>query len=564
MRLAGLDLSRRHALVVVLVVAGSVATGAWFVRPLFHSAWYENHDMVSYPVRAIEYVVGWREGSWWPRWAPDLYGGFGCPFFNFYAPGLFIASGALMLTGLTATTALKVALVLFTALAATAMIGAVHGETRRYDAAAVAAVAFVFMGYHLTQVYVRGDLAEYCAICLSPAVVWAYRALGRVDSRRLPALGVIAALAHAATLLVHTITGQWLTEFVFVIDAVMVWRCWRHRERPRALAIALTFVCACGLTAIYSIPALLDRPEVHIDRMTVGSLATTRNMIRVGWLFERGFFYVGEALMLLPVVAAAAMVRRRAFVPRVAGWTLLAFVPILTMPAIAAPLWAWLPFGAYIQFPWRLLGFVSLFGAIALGASWAELIPARLALAWPLAVIACAGIAVDGWHSLPRIVPLTEAQVPQSATQIAHGIYSTVISDEYVPRVVVVKPSNPQPQYVLAASNVRVESALRSGTGYRLEVSADGPGSVDLRAFWFPGWKVRSRGSATEPTVGPSPLGYLRLHLPERGHYYALVYFGTTALRAAATTASLLSLLVLVLGLRRLRRAASSTAGTAP
>jgi hypothetical protein len=44
------------------------------------------------------------------------------------------------------------------------------------------------------------------------------------------------------------------------------------------------------------------------------------------------------------------------------------------------------------------------------------------------------------------------------------------------------------------------------------------------------------------------------LRLPAKGYYRIRVYFGLTALRAAAGVASLLSALALLFGLRRLRR----------
>ena len=122
------------------------------------------------------------------------------------------------------------------------------------------------------------------------------------------------------------------------------------------------------------------------------------------------------------------------------------------------------------------------------------------------------------------------------------------------------KPPSPLTEYVFGANNVHVDSALRSGTGYKLEVSTESGGFVDLRAFWFPGWKVKSKAGAPTPIVEPSPIGYVRLRLPARGHYYALVYFGSTPIRTAATIVSLLSLLVLIAGLSRLRRPVAATA----
>lgn len=545
----------RRWLPPLIVVVVALAVGVRFIWPLFDVHWYQTHDMVAYPVRAIEYVAGWRSGALWPRWAPDLYGGYGCALFNFYAPGLFIVTGVMMALGASAVLALKLALVLFTALGALGVFGAVWGEGRRADAATFAALVFVFMGYHLTLVYVRGDLAEYAAICLAPTVIWAYRALGRVPAARLVPVALVAAVAHAATLLVHTLTGQWLTEFVLVVGGVTAWQAWRGGDRRRVTVMAITFVGACGMTAIYALPALLDRPLVHIERMTEGGLATTRNLIALGWLDTVGFFYVGKALLLLPVAALAALAWRRRFVADVVAWTLLALTTIALMLSWAGPLWSVLPFGAYIQFPWRLLGFFSLFGALAWGAIWRELVPARAAIAWPLAIVLGAAVVHDGWRNRPPMAPMTEREVPATAQEIAHGIHTTVISDEYLPKTLLVKPDKPLTRFATSTDGGATIAALwRSGTGYRLEVSGDRGATVDLRAIWFPGWQVATRGGPRSVVVEPSPIGYVRVRLLDHGYYRLYVHFGLTLERGVAAALSLLSLVALVLLLLRQRR----------
>src|SRR5258707_12579986 len=108
---------RRHWPVLAVVV-GALAAALILCWKLFDAPWYQSHDMVAYPVRAIEYVASWKAGALWPRWAQDLYGGYGCPLFNYYAPGLFIVSGVLMLFGASALLALKLAVVAFTVLGA--------------------------------------------------------------------------------------------------------------------------------------------------------------------------------------------------------------------------------------------------------------------------------------------------------------------------------------------------------------------------------------------------------------------------------------------------------------
>ncbi|HWE30212.1 MAG TPA: hypothetical protein VHB97_19535, partial [Polyangia bacterium] len=89
------------------IIALLLVTAAVSLWPLTLSYWYQNHDMVAYPVRLLEYVGAWRAGAIWPRWAPDLYAGYGCAFFNFYAPGVFVIAGVPLLVGASAATALK-------------------------------------------------------------------------------------------------------------------------------------------------------------------------------------------------------------------------------------------------------------------------------------------------------------------------------------------------------------------------------------------------------------------------------------------------------------------------
>ena len=538
---------RRRLAVAAAGIVAALVVGTLFVWPLFGSAWYESHDMVAYPVRAIEYVEAWKSGAWWPRWAPDLYGGYGYPLFNFYAPGLFIVSGIFMTFGASALLGLKLALVLFTAGGAAGMFAAVFGEYRRVDAAAVAAAVFVCMGYHFTLVFVRGDLAEYCATCVAPSVIWAYRAIGRVPAARVPRMAIVAALLHAATLIVHTLTGQWLTELLAVIAGATAWSAWRRQERARAFVLAFTLLAGCGLTAIYSIPALLERPLVHIERMIQGGLAVTHNMVvKLPYLAQRGFFYVGWPIVLLPVLAVAAMIRRRRWLGDVAAWTLATAAMIVLLLEISTPLWSYLPFGAFIQFPWRLLVFVSVFGALACGACWRWLVPERAAIALPLAVVAIVAIAYDGWRDLPaRIPPMTADRVPASGLIVARQRHTTVISDEYLPRGVLIAPP-PDAAYVVQGDRANVESSLRSGTGYKLEVSADRASTLDLRAFWFPGWKVKPLSGPERPVLRMSPNGLVRLFFPSRGYYRVVVYFGVTWLRGLAALCSALALMALL------------------
>ncbi len=550
---AGAPSQWRRRVAWAAIAATLLVTAATSLWPLTRSYWYQNHDMVAYPVRVLEYVGAWRAGAIWPRWAPDLYEGYGCAFFNFYAPGVFVIAGVPLLLGAKAATALKLAILVFTLAGFAGIFGFVWSETRRADAALLATLIFGVYPYHATQLFVRGDLAEYSAGCVAPLVFWAYRALARAPAERALRVGCTAAGLHAATLLTHTLTGQWVTELLFLLVVYQAQRAWRGGDRWRALLFVVVFGGGCGLTSIYALPALLERPLVHIERMTQGGLATMRNFIDAAWVTTPGFFFVGRAILLTPFVAIAACLRRRRPLALPLVLATVTLVLGALMLRFAMPLWRWLPFAEYIQFPWRLLSFIGVFGALAWGVAAAELLPRRARIAWPIVALVALAIGWDSRRGFPDTQPpMAEADVPASTAQIAREWHSTVVSDEYLPRGTP-KPS-PRPGFFVGQSDAAVDSILRSGLGYKLDVGGEAGSTVDLHALWYPGWQVETRSGPTAAQLGRSRQGLVQLTLPQKGYYGLRVTFGLTPLRLVATLLSWLSLALLVASLWWLRR----------
>ncbi|HEX4457393.1 MAG TPA: hypothetical protein VIA18_05465, partial [Polyangia bacterium] len=272
----------------------------------------------------------------------------------------------------------------------------------------------------------------------------------------------------------------------------------------------------------------------------------------------------GRAIVFAtPLVALAACARRRR---PLAGPLVLAAMTMLLgalMLRFAMPLWRWLPFAEYIQFPWRLLSFVGVFGALTWGWAAAELLPRRAFIAWPIVILVALAIGWDSRRSFPADhAPMTTAQVPASTAQIAHEWHSTVVSDEYLPRGTP-KPQ-PRPGFFVAEDGASVDSILRSGQGYKLDVGGEAGSTVDLHALYYPGWQVETRSGPTNVQIGPSPQrGLVRLTLPQKGYYALRVTFALTPLRLVATLLSWLSLVLLVTLLWWLARRMRSPLATA-
>src|SRR5688572_32128108 len=112
------------------LVVGVIALALVSCLPLFDHFFWMTHERTSYVMRVVEYARVLSLEHDWVRWCPDFYGGFGSPFFNYYAPGVYALSALGVYAGLLPTTALKLVVILATLLATVGVLGWVRFETR--------------------------------------------------------------------------------------------------------------------------------------------------------------------------------------------------------------------------------------------------------------------------------------------------------------------------------------------------------------------------------------------------------------------------------------------------
>ena len=237
--------------------------------------------------------------------------------------------------------------------------------------------------------------------------------------------------------------GLWGTGVVAVMIACSLGGLYRQQQTRRALLLVSTFAGGILMSSFYTLPALLEKKFVRTETMVVAWAAPQNNPLAWPALFERGPHQVGPLIALASLVAVGGYVLRR----RMAGQALLWLVgsitlTLLTLP-LASPLWEAnvIPFGAFIQFPWRLIGPASLCAAVALGIGWAHAFPARLVarlLAIPVLLV---GVSL----AVPHISfePMKADKVLLSTGRIGSGWVRGTVLDEYLPRVVAQTTATP-------------------------------------------------------------------------------------------------------------------------
>jgi len=452
------------------------------------------------------------------------------------------------------------------------MYGLVYGETRRSDAALISGFVYLFLPYRFTDLFSRGDLGEFAAFAILPFALWGYRALGRNKVGRRSLVGTLTAIVHGAVWFFHPLIGVLFTGLVILLQLAQLFGA-ENSKQGRALALYGSCVLLLGtlMAIVYLAPAILERPLIHLENLRKFCTPTTKYL--VGWtaLISPGFFSVGWPTLLgaaVLVVASLFPPTRRRLIAGVPLWLLtlsaLAFVSmsLVTNVWFSRYFWEASPFGMYLLYPFRLLGFAGLFSAIAIGLVWTALVPATWRDAGWLGAVALSFVIALSNQSYNNpvyvVAPTSEQMIP--AVIRFNGLVTTVVSDEFLPATVPQAPTLNQGRLGLVSmdpsgisidggtgavgNSARVKVRRFGPLSYRIEAQARLPGSFDLNVFYYPGWTVETVRGPGKVSQSPSPKGFIRLSLPVPGDYYLTENFGSTPLRDASALISSLAFLL--------------------
>jgi hypothetical protein len=333
-----------------------------------------------------------QDGIWYPRWAPDYTFGYGYPMFNIYAPGGLYVSEFFHLIGFDFVTATKITFALAILLSGPAMFGFIKRLTGSSHAAFLSGLAYVYIPYHIADIYVRAAEAESVVLVFLPLALWGFYETTLKPNR---VNIVLTGLAYAAmmfshngnTLLFTLVLGAWV---LFLMLGQL------HREpQPKFTFSVLRFIrlglpslsallLGLGISAIFFIPAVLEYQYIRTDQWLGNYYDYSNHFAYLFQLFDPrwGFgisnpgpndgmsFQLGVVPVILAILSIIAIVKnpqgtRRYWLFFLA--TLIAFAAM--MLSFSAPVWNVLkPILSFEQFPWRLLALTTVPLAVLAGA----------------------------------------------------------------------------------------------------------------------------------------------------------------------------------------------------
>ncbi|RME51366.1 MAG: hypothetical protein D6795_08410 [Deltaproteobacteria bacterium] len=557
------------------------------VLPLLEPVQTFGHSALIDYCRVVELDRCLRGGDLYPRWLPDLCVGRGYPLFNFYAPLSYDL--AVLGTWITGSVLHGVKFCYLLGFMMGGILAFLWGRIfwGRWGGF-LSGVLYLYAPYHLVDVYVRSNVAEFTAISLLPLPFLALSALASGGGK---GWRVAGAIGVAAITLAHNLTAFLA---VPVVGGYAAWLGVKRREVWREGALIL--LLGVGLCAFFWIPALAERDFVRLDESVRGGefhyadhFVEPWQFLDTTWHFGTSrpgphdgiSFQIGTVHLFLSLIALLLSFRRE--VRGGIRFFLLSFLlllwigSMLMMLPLSRPLWDRIPLLPYLQFPWRFLLLSALAtsllgGSVVLGfdrpgvgrAAALFFACAAVVLAWRGGQTKSLYLVWNTEHDAPENV-----ERPEEATATAerrpieevltidwirrHPVTTTAKFD-YLPRSVGRFPLPPVERPVSGDPDRVAIGEIESGpVSLRFVAEVTKPAELTVHTFDYPGWRVETEGGVV-PHHPCEPTGEICFTL-EPGRHRVRVHFGTTPLRRRAARLSLLSLLLLLLSLRWPRRA---------
>lgn len=558
---------------------------AW--APLLTPAYFFNaHDAKHSVFFLVEFDQTFRDGYWWPRWAPDFAFGYGYPLFNMYAPLAFYAAEILVLLGWGFTAAIKTIYILATIGAGLAMYGFVR---RLYGPGAglLAAVVYMYIPFHLVEIYVRSAYAEFVSLALIPLLFWTFTELVAAPALRRLAL---AGLVYGLLALTHHTSFFTFSPFLMVYILYLIMAKVRFNLvslARHALYAAGAGILGLALAAIYLLPVIAETQYIKIEQWTSGSYNYLQHFVYFSQLFSEkwGYGYAGPGVLddfsyqlgivvvcLIGCALVAIVTRRFPHRATALFFLLSTGVVILLMSPLAEPIWQALPIASLVQFPWRLLAMVAFTMSIVAGAlvaslrgGWVEIPSARESSEGPGATAAATlerpapalyflslvvilgsfSYTIPQYTEVPAWAETPLAVVNWDRASIVDRVGMVWVTQEQP------QTSPMEPQYLngepltpagIIAGQGQIEIVHHGGASDVVRVVAETPVTLQFYRYEYPGWQVTVEGEHVPHRAEP-PYGLVTVDVPA-GETEVSLRMGSTLPRTLGTVISGLAVLI--------------------
>lgn len=547
---------RRDALMVL-------GAAAFSCMPLLWGGVFDGHDMLFHLNRIEGIANGLRCGQFPVRIHASTLLGYGYAASEFY-PELFLYIPAILRNmGVSLCASVRVfeaGINLLAALSCYVSAKAIFDSRRT---AVGASVLYTLCVYRLVNLYTRATLGESLAMIFFPLIIWSLYEVLRRDDGKWPLL----ALGMTGVCMSHLLSTLFSVLFCAIAAAFSLPKLMREKRRFLAIlkAAAITVLCC-----VWFYVPMMQYSGDGVSTSVV--LDAQENVLQPGGFFvafagdmnadipEDFAYTIGVVPGLALLVGCALLLVRRYAQGKAAmdgkdrvALALGALGVVALLGATNAFPWEWVcslrrPFSTFfkqIQFPWRLVGVAV--PLLSMAAVWGYLKDDRHASAGAAVIVAlCAACSGYTMQCMVQRTPVLDKET-FTDTRISQFEYTYVGTEKTA-----LKPGDIRVGGAEGAYSV-LEMTKR-GTNLTATIAMDGGAYIEFPLLYYPGYQAAVNGIPCKVARGTNNM--LRVYGTASGQTAKVdISFKPPMAWIAAQGVSLLGLALLILSLRRMKKA---------
>jgi len=530
----------------VWAILGLLALPACF--GLLQGQIINGHDATSNLIMALYMHQHLGDGQFFIRWASDINYGYGYPMFDFYPPGFFLLTCLVSKVISNVVVSMNLLTVFFWVLSGVGM----YFWSREFwgeKGALLSSVAYMYMPYHIQDIYIRAAFSEFIAFAFFPLILLSFYKISKEFSLKYFLLGTMSIFVFTC---IHTLM---LMLFIPILMGYLLILSFFQNNKRLLLINFSMLLLGWTMSAFCWLPVAVDSQSLNKSFLFSMHIDFHKNFVSLQQLFhlpwgntstnnglslEIGLF--AFLLSLIPLI----------FIKRILKQNCLAaahyfFFLIITTVAIFFVLpysqssWEILGFSKLIQFPWRFLTIIDFSTAFLAGCCMLNH-KGKLANFFLILLLVLLISCSTKYFNPVRFLNLDQTLMTNNLSSILY-----LGEGRFTPKWIKIPPMGyPKQKFEFVKGEGEITQYQRiNSIEYSAHINAETPALICFHSFYFPGWKVLVDGK--EAQIYPdNPYGVI-LFIAPAGDHAVKVAFGPTPMRSMAVMISWVALSLLVL-----------------
>lgn len=475
-------------------------------------------------IRFSAFYESLRSGQFPVRFLMRLNNGFGYPVSDFLYPLFMYIGVPIHILGISFVNTIKI---IFIFCLISSSLFSFFWLRKLFDniSSLVGSLIYVYLPYHLFDIYKRGSVGEALSLSILPFILW------QIERGSL----VLSSIGVSFLILSH---NSLAVLFLGMIILYMGLNIYVSKQRKQLTYKNLSIlIFGFGISAFFWIPAILDLQYTVFNQTKISDFNS--------YFASLNLVGVISILVILLTVAFMLLGKIKIKQHRLALLMLiLAIVSIFSATSFSTTFWQILPV-SFIQFPFRFLS-VTLICVSFLAASIVFVLDKKYKV-----IVAIILLILTYFFSLSYLKVDQFQNYPD--TFYSTNQDTTTVKNEYMPKWVKVIPSKMYKSKVeVLNGNENPEILVQNANKTSFNVSLEKSRTIQVNTVYFPGWVAYVNG-VKKDIVYDNPNGLIRINL-DKGENNVEVIFEETPVRLFSDFVSIISLSCLFISYYFLRK----------